>query len=108
MRDPTVPRGTRPRGPSSNPLTVFEKLPKGRTTNRGSSKQHSTNLTTGLKIGRRSRLDTSWSVRRECLVHLINFNEAHLRRALRSYAKYYNIVRMHLAVHKDAPHTLVQ
>jgi hypothetical protein len=43
------------------------------------------------------------SVRRECLDHLIIFNEAHLRRVLRDYAKYYNGVRTHLALDKDAP-----
>jgi len=43
------------------------------------------------------------SIRRECLDHLVIFNEAHLRRALRAYATYYNAVRTHLASRKDAP-----
>jgi transposase InsO family protein len=43
------------------------------------------------------------SVRRECLDHLIIFNEAHLRHVLSGYAKYYNTIRTHLALDKDAP-----
>jgi transposase InsO family protein len=42
------------------------------------------------------------TVRRECLDQLI-FGEAHLRRILVSYAVYYNQVRTHLALQKDAP-----
>ena len=42
------------------------------------------------------------SIRRECLDHLIIFNEAHLRRVLSTYATYYNTIRTHLALHKDA------
>jgi transposase InsO family protein len=41
------------------------------------------------------------SVRRECLDHLIIFNEAHLRRVLYAYAGYYNSIRTHLALNKD-------
>ena len=33
------------------------------------------------------------SIRRECLDHTIIFGEAHLRRVLRSYARYYNEAR---------------
>jgi hypothetical protein len=43
------------------------------------------------------------STRRECTDHLIVFNEAHLRRILWKYACYYNQVRTHLALGKDAP-----
>jgi len=43
------------------------------------------------------------SIRRECLDHLIIFNEAHLRLALSTYATYYNNIRTHLALRKDAP-----
>jgi transposase InsO family protein len=43
------------------------------------------------------------SIRRECLDHLIIFNEAHLCRALSAYATYYNAIRTHLALDKDAP-----
>ena len=43
------------------------------------------------------------SIRRECLDHIIVFGEAHLRRVLRSYAAYYNDIRTHLALSKDAP-----
>ena len=43
------------------------------------------------------------SVRRECLDHIIVLGEAHLRRILKSYARYYNEMRTHLALDKDAP-----
>jgi putative transposase len=44
------------------------------------------------------------SIRRECLDHLIVFNERHLRRVLSSYADYYQHTRTHLSLHKDCPH----
>jgi transposase InsO family protein len=43
------------------------------------------------------------TVRRECLDRMLIFGEAHLRRILVSYAVYYNQVRTHLALPKDAP-----
>jgi transposase InsO family protein len=43
------------------------------------------------------------SIRRECLDHIIVLGEAHLRRILKSYALYYNEIRTHLALDKDAP-----
>ena len=43
------------------------------------------------------------SIRRECLDHIIVANEAHLRRVLGAYARYYNHSRTHLAIDKDAP-----
>jgi len=43
------------------------------------------------------------SIRRECLDHLIVFNEASLRRALRSYFGYYHKSRTHLWLGKDSP-----
>ena len=43
------------------------------------------------------------SIRRECLDHIIVSGEAHLRRILISYADYYNSVRTHRSLHKDAP-----
>jgi len=43
------------------------------------------------------------SIRRECVDHFIVFGEAHLRRILRSYARYYNDVRTHRSLNKDAP-----
>jgi len=43
------------------------------------------------------------SIRRECLDHVIVFGEAHLRRTLKTYASYYNEVRTHLSLNKDAP-----
>src|SRR6478736_746618 len=43
------------------------------------------------------------SIRRECLDHIIVLGEAHLRRVLKSYARYYNGVRTHRSLKKDAP-----
>ena len=43
------------------------------------------------------------SIRRECLDHIIVLGEVHLRRILRSYADYYNGVRTHRSLNKDAP-----
>jgi transposase InsO family protein len=43
------------------------------------------------------------SIRRECLDHIIVFGERHLRRILQAYAAYYNQVRPHLSLDKDAP-----
>jgi transposase InsO family protein len=43
------------------------------------------------------------SIRRECLDHIIVLGEAHMRRILKSYARYYNETRTHLALEKDAP-----
>jgi transposase InsO family protein len=43
------------------------------------------------------------SIRRECLDHIIVLGEAHLRRLLKSCARYYNETRTHLALDKDAP-----
>jgi transposase InsO family protein len=43
------------------------------------------------------------SVRRECLDHLVVAGEAHLRRTLKTYVAYYNEVRTHLTLDKDAP-----
>ena len=43
------------------------------------------------------------SVRRECLDHIIAWDERHLRCVLKSYFTYYNQTRTHLALNKDAP-----
>ena len=43
------------------------------------------------------------SIRRECLDHLVVFSEAHLGRILQAYARYYNKIRTHRSLHKDAP-----
>jgi transposase InsO family protein len=43
------------------------------------------------------------SIRRECVDHLIVLGEAHLRRILRAYARYYNDIRTHRSLNKDAP-----
>ena len=43
------------------------------------------------------------SIRRECLDHLVTLSETHLRRILRTYACYYNKIRTHRSLDKDAP-----
>jgi transposase InsO family protein len=43
------------------------------------------------------------TLRRECLDHMLIFGEAHLRQVLSFYAEYYNEVRTHLGLGKDAP-----
>ena len=43
------------------------------------------------------------SIRRESLDHLIVFGEAHLRHILKAYASYYNEIRTHLSLNKNAP-----
>src|SRR6266478_4051459 len=45
------------------------------------------------------------SIRRECLDHIIVLGEAHLRQILQSYARYYNEIRTHRSLDKDAPVT---
>jgi transposase InsO family protein len=45
------------------------------------------------------------SIRRECLDHVIVLGEAHLRRILKFYAHYYNEIRTHRSLDKDAPVT---
>jgi len=43
------------------------------------------------------------SIRRECLDHIVSFNERHLRRVLCSYLDYYHRTRTHLSLGKDCP-----
>ncbi len=43
------------------------------------------------------------SIRRECLDHVIVFNESSLRKILRSYFRYYERSRTHLVLGKDSP-----
>src|SRR6202040_1587059 len=43
------------------------------------------------------------SIRRECLDHVAVLGERHLRHVLLSYMNYYNEVRTHLSLGKDAP-----
>jgi transposase InsO family protein len=43
------------------------------------------------------------SIRRECLDHILIFNERHLRRVLSSYVDYYQRTRTHLSLDKDCP-----
>ena len=43
------------------------------------------------------------SIRRECLDHFVVLGEAHLRRILQTYTRYYNDIRTHRSLHKDAP-----
>jgi transposase InsO family protein len=53
------------------------------------------------KVGFAERL--IGSIRRECVDHIIVLGEMHLRRILKSYADYYNSVRTHRSLNKDAP-----
>jgi Integrase core domain len=43
------------------------------------------------------------TIRRECVGHIVVLGEAHLRRILREYARYYNTVRTHRSLDQDAP-----
>jgi transposase InsO family protein len=43
------------------------------------------------------------SIRRECVNHFVVLGEVHLRRILRAYARYYNDIRTHRSLDKDAP-----
>jgi hypothetical protein len=45
------------------------------------------------------RIDSARELR-----HLVVFDEAQLRRVLKNYASYYNQVRTHLSLDKNAPH----
>jgi hypothetical protein len=40
---------------------------------------------------------------RECVDHMVVLGEAHLRRILTKYATYYNELRTHRSLNKDAP-----
>jgi putative transposase len=46
------------------------------------------------------------SVREECLDHLLIWNEAHLRRVLNEYVRYYNARRPHQGLEQDSPEGL--
>jgi transposase InsO family protein len=43
------------------------------------------------------------SIRRECVDHIVVLSEAHLRRILQAYARYYNKIRTQRSLNKDAP-----
>jgi Integrase core domain len=43
------------------------------------------------------------SIRRECVDHIVVLGEVHLRRILQTYACYYNKIRTHRSLDKDAP-----
>jgi transposase InsO family protein len=43
------------------------------------------------------------TIRRECVDHIIVLSEAHLRRILTKYTVYYNGLRTHGSLNKDAP-----
>ena len=43
------------------------------------------------------------SIRRECVDHFVILGEARLRRILQTYARYYNNIRTHRSLDKDAP-----
>ena len=43
------------------------------------------------------------SIRRECTDYVVALGEGHLRRVLQSYVRYYNELRTHRSLNKDAP-----
>jgi transposase InsO family protein len=43
------------------------------------------------------------TLRRDCVDHVVVFNENHLRRLLRCYLTYYHSCRTHLSLEKDSP-----
>jgi transposase InsO family protein len=43
------------------------------------------------------------SIRRECVDHIIVLGEAHLRRVVHCYVRYYNESRTHRSLSKDPP-----
>ena len=43
------------------------------------------------------------SIRRECVDHIVVLSEAQLSRILQAYARYYNEIRTHRSLNKDAP-----
>jgi hypothetical protein len=43
------------------------------------------------------------SIRRECVDHVVVLGKAHLRQILTKYAAYYNELRTHRSLNKDAP-----
>jgi hypothetical protein len=47
--------------------------------------------------------EADWLDPSRMLDHLVIFGEAHLRQILKAYADYYNNVRPHLSLGKDAP-----
>jgi putative transposase len=44
-----------------------------------------------------------WTIRRECLNHVIIMNERHLRRILTAFVDYYNRSRTHYSLDQDSP-----
>ena len=54
-------------------------------------------------LGRTASRKLIGSIRRECADHVIALGEAHLRRILQAYARYYNDLRTHRSLDKDAP-----
>jgi integrase-like protein len=71
--------------------------------NLGRRAKRKTRATGASNVGSRNVERVISSIRRECLDHVIIFNERHLRRVLRTYVAYYQRSRTHLALGKDAP-----
>ncbi len=68
---------------------------------------HTGSVTSRFPLGRHGRTVLPkrliGSIRRECVDHIVVFGKRHLRRILRSYALYYNEMRPHRSLQKDAP-----
>jgi hypothetical protein len=63
----------------------------------------------GLSTSAQNQALNLGSIRRECVDHIIVLSEAHLRRILTKYAAYYNELRTHRSLNKDAPfHRAIQ
>jgi hypothetical protein len=58
---------------------------------------------TAFAVAKSVRERVIGSIRRECLDHMIVWNERSLRRTLKNYFAYYQRSRTHLALAKDAP-----
>ena len=65
-------------------------------------------MTTSIRPGYRSNrtwrsISAAWAPATECLDHVITLGEVHLRGILQAYARYYNDLRTHRSLNKDAP-----
>jgi len=92
---------------------AWDKTPKGRYVTTGCTTHRAATLETSGIRDKPTAPASPWqngfaermigSIRRECVDHIIVLGEAHLRRVLRSYARYYNDIRTHRSLNKDAP-----
>ena len=96
--------GYRPSISSARPrLLLWRTLPSNHSRHRHPTDSECATLSLAEYIGMVER----WigSIRRECLDHVLIFNECGLRRILKSYFEYYEKSRTHLGLAKDAPNS---